>query len=119
MTEYGKAECYYLGTESAYNGDRIIPTVKVAEVDGKKCVKLPRYYYYRYGKEPDSFEWVDVLDEKVDLYKICYITYENLAMFTPHKGKLRDAYICDLPEEDNTSYRWGLYDFEKICEIIR
>ena len=118
LTEYGKAECYYLGTESAYNGDRIIPTVKVAEVDGKKCVKLPRYYC-RYNEEKGLSEWIDVLDEKIDLYEIYFIPHMNLAMFTPHKEKLRDAYICDVEGSESNSCRRGLYDFDKVCEIIR
>ena len=71
--------------------------------------------------EINSNVWIDLLDEKVDYTYFKFAPYFELNVFSSDIETFKNAFMCITTDEVEFEYPntiYGLYDFEKICEII-
>ena len=111
--EYGAVEYLYAPNED-FSKSYYLPTLDVLVIDGKKYVELTRYYRVTI-KEVGWNAWVDLLDENVDFYYSSGLNFKNI--YGCYKSEFKEAFvkISDCGEYSIMA----LYDFDKVCEIIR
>ena len=103
-----ETEKIYFPKLGDFAGKYILPKEKVVVSNGKKYLELPILYRHDTTKV-----LYDLLDETIDFCSELYLSWND--EYGQYKSEFKKAFVSAKP--DNEFY--GLFDFEKVCNIIR